>query len=157
MAATAITREYDFYCHLCEELIKWANDDSYKVHMSVRKQRDAGRFWKRLDEITDLSLDDANLALFELKRLTGDVTRFYARPLRYATAPQYGAANYRFHLKNWRWEKILERAQEWVHRANQHDWSHDLQMQPQWAQLEDWWSPDHINSSSPYLITVAHV
>ena len=157
MAATNTTREYDFYRHLCEELIKWAINVSFTIHMSVRRQQKAYRFWERLDEISDLSLDDDNLALFELKKLTREVTCFYAKPLRYATAPEYGGANYRFHLKVWRWEKLLERAQEWVQQAQRHDWSHDLQMQPQWAQFEDWWSPDHINFNSPYLITATHL
>ena len=156
MAATAVTREYAFYRHLCEELIKWAIDNSFAVHMSVRRRQKAHTFWNRLDQISDVSLDDDNLALFELKKLTREVICFYKGPLRYATAPEYGGANSRFHLKTWRWEKLLERAQNWVQQARKRDWSQDLQMQPQWAQFEDWWSPDHISYGSRYLITAAH-
>ena len=154
MTATKTTREYDFYRHLCEELITWAVGAMFAAHMNVRRRQQALRFWERLDEIADLSLESDNLALFELKRLTREVMSFYARPLRYATAPEHVGANSRFLLKAWRWDKLRKRAQNWIQEARGHDWDHDLQMQPEWAQSEDWWSPNHITSSSPYVITV---
>ena len=131
-----VHREYVFYRNLCEELLRWATDESFKVHMSVRKQQEAQQFWGRFDEIGGLEDDD--LALREMKQLTGAVTRFYSKriPLRYANTPDAAEHNYRLHLKNWRWEHMLARARKWVEFAKQHDWSHDLQMQPQWAQQE---------------------
>ena len=78
MAATAVTRQYEFYRHLCEELCKWAVDDSFTVHMPARRQQKARRFWERLDEISDVSLNDDNLALFELKKLT--LIEIYQKP-----------------------------------------------------------------------------
>ena len=91
MAATNVTREYDFYRHLCEELITWAVGAMFAVHMNVRRRQKALEFWQRLDEIADLSLESDNAALFEIKKLTRQVMSFYKGPLRYATAPDHDA------------------------------------------------------------------
>ena len=46
-----VNRAFVFYRALCEELLKWGTDNTFKIHMSERKQREMQVFWDRYDEI----------------------------------------------------------------------------------------------------------
>ena len=126
-----------------------------KIHMSARKQLEMQVFWDRYDEI-EHSVDD-NLALRGMKTLAGDITRFYIRryPLRRSESDTE-EDNSPLQLRNWRWLHILERAQKWQAIAKNHDWSHDLRIQPRWPSQEDWWAPPHMMSTQCSLFAASN-
>ena len=150
-------RKYHFYRDLCDELLSFAQNILVRFRMSERKRMEVGNLRRRYDEIR--MLDDDKPALWNMKTLAADITRFYVRryPLR-CCASRTSAAG----VINWRWLHLTERAHRWQEIARTHDWSDDLQIQPRFPSEEDWWDRTPSSAVSlfaadnPYSIAERH-
>ena len=125
--SSAVDREYRFYRRLCQELLRYGNDNQFEIHMSQRKQQEMQNMWHRYYQIREEEENErrARRTLRHMKTFLKNIIRFMRKrlPLRSCSgnAPEY--LNMMLPLRNWRWAGLIDRAETWQRMAQEYDWT----------------------------------
>ena len=143
LTRAAANRKFTFYINLCEELVRWGTSMHIKHHMSARHSDELSSYWRTIDDIS--AQEDDFESLRNIRTVLDNIIRFYERiQLRFSADPAGIGENLLWPLKTHRWNLMIERARTWRSRAEDHDWSEDMKIQPEKPEQEVDWTPADI-------------
>jgi len=111
--------------------------------MSARHADELSSYWRTCDVIS--AQEDDFESLRNIRTVLDNIIRFYERiQLRFSADPAGSGENLLWPLKTHRWNLMIERARTWRSRAEDHDWSEDMKIQPEKPEQEVDWTPADI-------------
>ena len=133
---TCVDRAISFYSELCTELLAFARDgddgdiESNLTDDEVHVLRSFSQAFTNFDASVPTTEINKRSLLHGWKTLLNQLLVFYAN----SNFRNTEAAD----ISKWRWFKVRERAEKWQKKADTHDWSDSLKIEPNlWS--EPWW------------------